>query len=585
VSPAARPAARAWPDLDPLRRSLFADDARGVAAPAWLSDGAADPDGFWRALAPALMAAPAGSSRSTAFERYQLAHEMGARHAGGRSAGFVTYDDASGFRASSYARLVETARALAGAWRMRGLEAGMCVALVAPVSPELVVGLLAAWHLGAVPAPIPVWGRTYLADRLAALAPDFVATTKGRALWLEIPPEQRLSALATGAEPDPGLAHWYAASEPALRVFSPLGDAPLCPFDVPAERLYLGALRDGALFFGLGAELGAAAPGFCEAQVQPALLLACLATGAHFVGISLDDARREPERVVDGRIHLLGVDARLRDALLAADPGGSGPARWFRNPAAAHEPDVWGRLAASRPFSRARGACYFPSPIAGGAMTWSPWRRSPELNTALPAPGLPWQLSDPGRGGAPSIDGTGVLGCADPGPEALGRPLFGPYGRAAGTAAPGGVGGEGLWVATLGAHRDGQRLPAEEIEALVARWHAADVWACALVDDARSGAVLVVFARPDRIEPELPARDQLGRAIGETIATELAAELVPTRVEVFTLAPRTGDDGAIDRDWCRGQHVSGRLLGKQSEPLFTAIARLRLAIDERDGAG
>jgi hypothetical protein len=239
VSPAARPAARAWPDLDPLRRSLFADDARGVAAPAWLSDGAADPDGFWRALAPALMAAPAGSSRSTAFERYQLAHEMGARHAGGRSAGFVTYDDASGFRASSYARLVETARALAGAWRMRGLEAGMCVALVAPVSPELVVGLLAAWHLGAVPAPIPVWGRTYLADRLAALAPDFVATTKGRALWLEIPPEQRLSALATGAEPDPGLAHWYAASEPALRVFSPLGDAPLCPFDVPAERLYL----------------------------------------------------------------------------------------------------------------------------------------------------------------------------------------------------------------------------------------------------------------------------------------------------------------------------------------------------------
>jgi hypothetical protein len=272
-------------------------------------------------------------------------------------------------------------------------------------------------------------------------------------------------------------------------------------------------------------------------------------------------------------VHLLGVDPRLRDAVIAADAGGGGPARWFRSPAAAHEPAVWGRLAAARPFSRARGACYFPSPVAGGAMTWSSWRRSPDLNLALPAPGLAWQLVDPGRGGAPSDDGTGVLECADPAapPEALGRPFFGR------------VAGEAMWVATLGAHRDGQRLPAEEIEALVAREHAAEVWACALVDDPRAGAVLLVFARPDRVAPDLPARDALGKAAADTIASELAPHLVPSRVEVFTLAPRSGDDG-LDRDWCRGQHVSGRLVAKQSEPLFTAIARLRQALEEQAGA-
>jgi len=591
---ATAPARTAWLDLEPLRRDLVTDDAHGFAVPAWLSEGAADPGPFWRALAPALIAAPAGSSRSTPFERYQLAHEMGARHASGRAAAFVGHDEAGGFRASSYARVVEAARALAGAWRARGLDAGMCVALVAPFSPELVVGLLAAWQLGAVPAPIPVWGRTYLLDRLTALAPDFVAASKGRALWLEVAAEQRLTTVATGAEPDPGLAHAYAPDEPALRVFSPLGDAPLAPFDVPAERLYLGALRDGALFFGLGADLGAAAPGFCEAQVQLALLLACLATGAHCVEIDLEDACRRPDQLCDGRVHLLGVHPRLRDAMLAAQTGGAGPARWFRSPAAAHEPDPWRRMAGLRAFARARGACYFPSPVAGGAITWSPWRRSPELNLALPAPGLAWQLIDPGRGGAPSTDGTGVLSCADPDPppEALGRPLLAAYGRVTGGALarlsgavdPSPAAGEAMWVATLGAHRDGQRLPAEEIEALVARSHAAEVWSCALVDDERVGAVLVVFARPERVAPDAPSRDALAIALAETIASELAPGLAPDRIEVFTLAPRAGDDGVLDRDWCRGQYVSGRLVGKQSEPLFTAIARVREALEEPDGA-
>ncbi|HKE15788.1 MAG TPA: AMP-binding protein [Kofleriaceae bacterium] len=593
----AAPARAGWTDLEPLRRSLLAGDGCSFAAPAWLSDAASDPAGFWRALGPALVAAPAGSSRSTLFERYQLAHELGARHASGRAPALVTHDDSVGARASSYARVVETARALAGGWRARGARAGMVVALVAPPSPELVAGLLAAWQLGAVPAPIPVRGRTYLRDRLAALGPDAVASSKGHALWLEVPAEQRLPVAATGNEPDPGAAHAYAPDEAALRVFSPLGDAPLQPFDVSAERLYLGAVRDGALFFGLGAGLGLAAPGACEAHVVPALLFACLATGAHYIAVGIEDACRRPELVLGGQVHVLGVDARLRDAVLAADAGGPGPARWFRNPAAAHEPAAWGRLAASRPFSRARGACYFPSPVAGGAITWSPWRRSPELNVALPAPGLPWQLVDPGRGGAPSTDGTGVLACSDPAapPEALGRPLLGALAggaRAAGRATAGAdaqAAGESLWVATLGAHREGRRLPAEEIEALVMRSHAALVWACRLVDDVRAGAALVVFARPDRVAPDLPARDALARALAGTIEAELAPDLAPDRIDVYTLAPRAADEpdplDPLDRDWCHGQHASGRLQGKQVEPVFTALALLRQALEERDGGG
>ncbi|TMQ12726.1 MAG: hypothetical protein E6J90_30280 [Deltaproteobacteria bacterium] len=583
--------ARAMPrprvELEPLRRSLVAGES--FAAPAWLADAALDPDAFWRGVAPALVAA-GGSSRSTLFERYQLAHDLGARHATGRALGFAGYDPAGGATATSYASLVDGARALAGAWRARGVGPGACIAIVAPLSGELVTALLAAWHLGAVPAPLPVWGRTYVHDRLATAKADFVATSRPRGLWLDIPAELRLATVAAG-DAAPGLAYAYAPDDPALRVFSPLGDAPLAPVDVPAERLYLGALRDAALFFDLGAGIAVAAPGFCEVQFGLPLAITCRAGGACFWAIDLDEACQRPELVCDGRIHVLGVHPQLRDAIVAGDVGGAGPPRWFRSPATPHDPDGWSRLSAARTFARSLGACYFASPVAGGAITWSAWRRSPALNTALPAPGLDWQLRDPGRGGAVASDGNGVLTSKAAPADAIGQPLLGQLAgdrrqpSAGGGAPDGSAGGAGvlprgiesLWVTSIGAHRDGQRLPAAEIEALVAA--RPEVWGSALVDDPRAGAVLVVFARPDRLDAGQPARDTLAGELAALISIELAPHLVPARIEVFTLSPRVGKDGALDRDWCRGQHVSGRLAAKQREPLFTQIATLRLALE------
>ena len=554
-------------DLAARRASLCAVDGAAFATPAWLDDAARDPDAFWRAMAPALTAAVAGTSRSSPFERYQLADDLGARHAVTRAIGFVGHDPAGGAIATSYTRLVDDARALAGTWRARGVGPGTCVAIVAPISRELVTALLAAWQLGAVAAPLPVWGLTYLRDRLAALAAEFVATSRPLALWLDVPAELRIATVATlDASAGPGLAYPYAPGDPALRVFSPLGDAPLAPQDVSAERLYLGALRDGVVFFGLAPELGLAAPGFCEVQFGLPLVLACLATGGHFVAISLEAARQQPALVCDGRVHFLGVHGELRDAIVAAGVAGSGPARWFRSPATAHEPDAWSRLAQTRPFARALGACYAASPLAGGAITWSAWRRSPALNTAVPAPGLDWQLLDPGRGGAVSVDGNGVLSSTAAPAAAIGQPLLGR------------IAGESLWVTSLGAHRDGQRLPVAEIEAIAAT--RPEVWTAALVDDPRAGAVLIAFARADRLADGQAARDQLAGELAELLALELAPHLAPPRIEVFTVPPRLGDDGAIDRDWCRGQHAAGRLAAKQREPLFTTLALLRLSLDD-----
>jgi hypothetical protein len=543
--------APAWPaDLDGWRQSLV---LTGEAArpPTWLDAAAADPAAFWRAIAPALVGAAGGGARSSPFERYDLFADLGARHAGGRRAAWAEHDDAAGVRRWSYAALVDDARSLATAWRAAGIAAGDCIAIVAPPSPQRLAALLAAWHVGAVAAPLPAWGPSYLRARLAALAPAAVVAEAGDGVDLGAAP--RLPLRAPPAD-DGRPGHRYAPDEVALRVCSPLGAAPLVPLDVGAERLYLGALRDGALLLGLGPGLAVCAPGASEVRDGLSLLLAALATGGQYVDLGLDAAVGQPALLARIGVDVLGVAPVLRDALVAADGAGARPARWFRSPAAPIDPPAWQRLARALP--RSLAGAYFASPAAGGAVVAAPWRRELRAAEVLPAPGLAWQLLDPGGSGQ-AATGAGVLACADLDPGALGRPVLSL------------VGGDGMWLTALGAHRDGERLPVDEIAAVVTAGFDA-VWTCGIIDGRDGSAVLVVFVRPDA-----HVGAGLADAIGEVVAAELAPHLVPDRVELFTIAPRLDKAGGLDRAWCQGQYLSGRLTRKQREALFVAVSRLR----------
>jgi hypothetical protein len=542
----------AWPaDLDAWRQSLVLA-ADGDRAPPWLDAAAADPAAFWRAIAPALLTAAGGAARSSPFERYDLFADLGARHAAGRRAAWAEHDDAAGVRRWTYAALADDARSLATAWRAAGLAAGDCVAIVASPSPERLAALLAAWQLGAVAAPLPAWGPSYLRARIAALAPAAVVADAGAGLALGA--LRRLPLRAPPAD-DGCPGHRYAPDEVALRVFSPLGATPLAPLDVGAERLYLGALRDGALLLGLGPGLAVCAPGCSEVREGLALLLAALATGGQLVDLGLDAAIAQPTLLARIGVDVLGVAPELRDALIAADGAGARPARWFRSPAAPIDPPAWQRLARALP--RSLASTYLASPAAGGAVVVAPWRRELRAAEVLPAPGLAWQLLDAGGSGQ-AATGAGVLVDADLDPGALGCPVLS-LGR-----------GDGMWLTALGAHRDGERLPVDEIAAVVTG--AFDVvWTCGVIDDGRDGsAVLVVFVRPDA-----GATAGLASALGEVLAAELAPHLVPDRIELFTIAPRLDRTGSLDRSWCQGQYASGRLTRKQREALFVEVARLR----------
>jgi hypothetical protein len=292
-----------------------------------------------------------------------------------------------------------------------------------------------------------------------------------------------------------------------------------------------------------------------------ALLLAALVTGGQLVELDLAVAVAQPALLARVGVDVLGVAPALRDALLAADGAGARPARWFRSPTAPIEPLAWSQLARALP--RSLAGVYLASPAAGGAFVAAPWRREPRPAEVVPAPGLAWQLLEPGGSGLVAA-GAGVLVDADLPDGAIGAPVLS-LGR-----------GEGMWLTALGAHRDGERLPVDEIAAIVLR-DVQEVWACGVVDDGRdaargTAAVLVVFVRPDA-----GASAGLAAAIGETLARELAPHLVPDRIELFTIAPRLDRAGGLDRAWCQGQLLGGRLARKQREPLFVELARLRCA--------
>lgn len=567
-----RPArAAGGPSLGELRQGLIAPAGRPFTMPAWLSASPEDPDAFWRMAAPLLLAAPGGTARSSLFERYNLFHELGARHAEPGRIALRELDPGNGYVESSYTAIVERAACLARAWRHSGLTAGTTVAVVASFGGQLLVALLAAWRCGAIAAPIPALGRAFVRNRIDALAPDFVATSEGRAAWLRIEAEQSLPLTPPrDGLPDRDPPHLWAAGDVALRCFSPLGQNALAVHEVAAEPLLLGALRDGLLLLALESGQTIAAPGFCELQEKIPLMLAALAAGACWVELSLEAACADPDDLL-ARVEVLGVHDDLRDEILSQRPRGR-LRRWFRNPAAEPAYDAWERLAGLPLAERALGTSLFVNTAAAGAIVCAPWRANPGRNQALLAPGRPWRLFAAGLRQAESLGDHGVLACAGDvlPPDALGRPVLA---RA---------GGEYLWVTSLDTHRRGQRLPAGEICAAVSEHP--DVWRAALVDYPKganglsSGAALLVFVRPDA--PALRVAD-----LTDAISVELGEQFLPDRTDLLHVPSRTTKDGRVDESWARAQYVARLLALKEREPLFRALGRLRFALTQASPAG
>ncbi|HTV25082.1 MAG TPA: hypothetical protein VMG12_40590, partial [Polyangiaceae bacterium] len=590
---------------------LFASRA-AEPRPAWLRDAYADPSAFWQQAAPELIAAAPGVSRSAVFQWYNLFHELGARHAVGPRAAHRDYSPGRGFRSETYAAVAQRAHALATAWRERGVVPGSAVCVVQNVGAAYVACSLAAFCCGATLTVLPPDGPSFVRRALRALIaaaekaapkapaappaagspppagpPLFVVAGTTARPWVEHEPGVELldweSAPSTGWTPllEP---HRYEASETAARLFSPLSAEWDTPVELSAEQLYLGALRDGLLLLGLEPGQGVAAPGFCEVQFKPALLLSALASGATWVELSLDELE-DGRALFQGAIEVLGVSGPLRRLLVngrslngKAPPSGR-VKRWFRNLAEDSAIKAWTGFEAVMKEAGALGMQYFVSSAAGGSLLFSAWSAEPSSASVFRSPGLVCELSEPNGTGMPALADVGMLS----------PPAKAPAGKGVHVLPPSALGqlviveteASDLWVTNLGSHRRGVVLPEAQIEEVLSLKFVDAVRAAVLVvlplagENSGQRVALVVYARPGSLLSPGDLRQEL--------EDELGTERVPDQIEVFELNPKLldakKDASEVDRPACRAEYLSGMSWRKSRCPVFSQLAALSSEVD------
>lgn len=541
---------------------------------------AADPTrGFWERAAPLLMNRAPGSARSAIFEWYDLFHEFGERHAVGSRDAFTDFSTSTGLQSVGYRELVARALALASHWSRAGVGPGCTVCVVFDPSTTYVALLLAAWHCGAAVCVVPPSGREFTTRALGHVIEHVdgrvvhVVSPKAET-WLDTSCERlewRTLALSGRLRP----AYRFASDEIAAYAFSPLS-VDWTPVPLGAEQLYLGALRDALLLLQLGPRDVLSAPGFCDLQFKPSLILATLAAGARWV--EFDEAELQDCRVVnEAGVSVLGVCRVVRRLLVGS--AASVPAsvrRWVRN---VGETSDDGAREVELKLERAGvlGMNYLANSAAAGGMLFSDWVGAPSAVGVLRAPGLGCELTEPNGTQMPQLSDVGVLTPAADFEPARGQRM------AAAQAAVGRVvlaqtPKDNVWVTNLGSHRDGKVLPEPLIEELLMRLYPGKVRAAIIVSlpQRQRASVpsdrLVVFARPS--EPALS-----GRELEVALRKALGADWAPSSVCVFELNPRlvAPDDpeSEVDRVKCAAQYLDGTLWAKaRAGGVFRELASL-----------
>lgn len=563
--------------------------------PSWLRRAYEDPVWFWQEVAARLSDQAPGSPRSAVTEWYTLFEEFGARHVVGARPAFATHVRGRVAQRITYSEAVSKAQALSAHWTRVREKPGATVVLLFDVGPAFIVCLLAAWHCGAAVCCIPPRGPAFVRNSLERLMQSedvesdavFVVAGTAATPWVRhIASSQSLAWDVDGVAPGTShdKPHRFGAAEVAVRAFSHLSSEWGPPVALSAEQLYLGALRDGLMVFGLRAQEGVAAPGFCDVQYKPWLTWMCLACGAHFVDVSAFD-EGTGETLFDGTIQFLGVRGELRDKLLSRQTTLAPRAvrGWFRDVGEDSTVEKWTALAQRMAPAGVRGMNYLANTAAGGSILYSAWTPNPERVGVWRAPGLACELTEPNGTGMPALADMGMLAPIAKVQGQVGIRL-GVHQAALGQLILVDAGDSDVWVGNLGSHRRAHFLPERDIEGTLQRCYPGAIRCAVLVglplrrDTARRCITLLVYAIPGR-EVHL---DSVG--IIENIREQLGAASEPDKVEIFHVNPKWQDLKAqeltVDRGACASQYLSGLSWKKQHADVFRCLSEMAFEVKQ-----
>ncbi len=528
----------------------------------WLENSWSDPQNFWLSVLERSSLTHHLRSKSAPFGYYDFAYDILHRVDNPQTPALRFVSNRQEI-VWTYGELREAVAATANCWLSMGVQPGVNIALLIPFDIPYVVSLLAALSLGATVCPVLPKGSRLVNERLTNLAPEFVATDElyGRLLGnLEFPvlPPQ---APITDNKPLPTFA--YPSGAPVLRLYDPCQRRGGLPVAVSADILYLSSLRDGMVLLGLRPGDQMAAPAAHYMEHQPSMFLSCLLNGATW----LEGQGQSAAWWLEQTLRAIFLDSTLRDEILSStQPEVIKWDLWLRNLAESNYLEQWQAFARFGPLAEIPGVSFKWNSTHGGALLWSLRRHGAVTSSALPAPGVPWILTNPADGLTEAIYGFGLF-----------TPLWLEEMPAEGSAsacllADGQV--EWAFAGIHGLSRQGRYYPQEHLQGILDEELGTEKCAIGVVPrpnsfDSRFDVIILTGDRTIGDEATV-----IGQ-VNQLAEQQLGAEHLPDKVVIVPLSIRRGEEGGIDHKWLTSRYPSGLINHMVRDGAFRALSDLR----------
>lgn len=544
-----------------IEASLWLKDQNVPTNLAWLEASWQYPAQFWKALHNHWERQQAGQSKSIPLSRYDFYHDLIVRQKEQTTSALVWFESGN-WQTLSYTDLQKTVDRLAASWEEVGVQPRDILVILHSQWMHCLTAFLAGLRLGMVISLLPPQGDAFVRRRLENLTPQWLAMDSLYRHRLEATWQEKILPNTLSSMPPTRRSYEYLSTDIVVQCFDSTSLTPdaVCPVD--ADTLYLGALRDSVLSLGLKAKQLCAAPDWYSLECQPSLILAVLLSGATWVHINLADIAKEPARLLEQPIDVLGVSQSLRDLLLLNPPVGDKTWRyWFRHPAESPEFTVWQDFIERLQLKESYSGNVLWNSAYGGAVIFSTRCQGQTHRSVLPAAGIHWQLGMIVSPELPCLEGSS-------GRMALGKEEK----------------DDMVWTATphiltphltawhyLGCYphsRAGRTYPRQEVLELLAN----NAQYLALVEapagtDGDLRQVLLVFGENVNVT-----------ALQQCIETELGHEFQPDRIEVLPLLPKRDEKGGVDQEWCQFHYVTGELYRRQRNAIYRCLSELKQKI-------
>lgn len=527
------------------------------------------PEVFWKDLLDCIQAKQEKPFRSTIFQSYQFYHDCIVCHLN-QNLIALKWAEGTSWREWTYDNIHSLVNYQVNRWRNQVQDWTGNVAIVMPLGINLLVGVLTAVRLGltfsVLPLDSPLLPMKRLRHCLDQLKINMILTTPEASST--IPGDERhwlIEYLEESDKYEPETDYTYAPNDTIQLAYSchTQNVHPLVP--VTAQEMYLNALRDGYLTFGLRPGMTWGYNPDCSLREQPYLLFTSLLFGATTVILPENQMLQNPESATSLSIDVLGVSPFLRE-LWTKQEGlpRSRLSHWYYN-IFDEDQKAWALFIKKNKLEKLTFTRLLIDNSSGGVPLTSVTVEDEERDPLWPSFGVEWDLLQYGQQEVRSVHTYGIFKQK----TEYDRPSNFMLTRLR----------EGWELATtVTPHKKGYTIPVKEVEDVAESLEFVD-FAFFLIlpiphSHLNTQGVLLIFIDPHLQKQLSQQQSEWERAIKVEIEQCVGSPFIPNKIEFFPLVPRIQDKN-LDRDWCYCQYTSGYLSRKKNIKAYHWLSLLK----------